>query len=182
MDQLERNSTETPEFLKAINSGSREAYDALFRVYYESMLLYALKILPYIEAAEDVVQGVFVSIWEHRVQFDHHKSIKRYLLTAVKNAALSLLRHPRHSHISLDDVHGLTMDIEEVFPFVEEEIYSLMFDAIDRLPDRCREVMLLSLDGKTNFEIADMLGVSVDTVKTQKQRAKAKLSKLLGKT
>ena len=53
----------------------------------------------------------------------------------------------------------------------EEEVYRLLFRAIDKLPTRCREVFLLHMDGKKNEEIATLLGISIETVKTQKKRA-----------
>ena len=53
----------------------------------------------------------------------------------------------------------------------EEEVYRLLFRAIDKLPTRCREIFLLHMDGKKNEEIATALGISIETVKTQKKRA-----------
>ena len=64
----------------------------------------------------------------------------------------------------------------------EEEIYRLLFELIDKLPLRCREIFLLYMEGKRNEEIAGMLSLSVETVKTQKKRAMAFIRENLDKS
>lgn len=62
----------------------------------------------------------------------------------------------------------------------EEEVYRLLFRAIDKLPARCREIFLLHMDGKKNEEIATVLGISIETVKTQKKRAIQSIKEQMG--
>ena len=62
----------------------------------------------------------------------------------------------------------------------EEEVYRLLFRAIDKLPTRCREIFLLHMDGKKNEEIATALGISIETVKTQKKRAIQSIKEQMG--
>ena len=62
----------------------------------------------------------------------------------------------------------------------EEEVYRLLFKSIDQLPPRCREIFVLQMEGKKNEEIAQTLGLSIETVKTQKKRAVQAIKKRMG--
>ncbi len=167
-------------FLARINQGDIAAYDTLYKTYYELMTLYAFRLTNDAVLAEDVVQDVFTSIWERRVQFADYRAIRPYLYRAVHNECVNHNIHPRSRQIAIDE--GLFAESIGHAPdtsFMEEEIYRLLFAAIDRLPKRCREVMLKSLEGKKNGEISEEMELSVETVKTQKRRGLTTLRKLL---
>ena len=159
-------------FLQEINERRVEAYKRLYDEFYPALVVYASTFVASDQVAEDIVQELFVTMWEKQVTFISFLAFKTYLYKYIKNAALIYLKH--------QDVEGRYVEsLRESATedsFMEEEInkeeeYRLLFQAIDELPPRCREIFLLSLEGKKNKEIAEMLQVSTETIKTQKMRA-----------
>lgn len=167
-------------FLSLLNRGDVKAYNSLYEKYYGLMVLYAYKLTGQKALAEDIVQDVFTSIWASHVQFADYRSIRTYLYHSVRNYCINHNIHPRSRQVALDE-DGLAdrLGCDPEMPFVEEEIYKLMFGAIDKLPKRCREVMLKSLEGKKNIEISKEMSLSADTIKTQKRRGLHALRRML---
>ena len=148
----------------------------LYNDYYKALVLYGMKILDDNQAAsEDIVQDVFSILWHKDLKFNSLVQLKVYLYNSVRNNCIDYLKH---HHIELkyvdkvkrENPHFYVEDNkEEAFG---EEIYRQLFEAIEPLTPRQLKVFLLAMDGKPNREIAKKLGISVDTVKTQKRRAK----------
>lgn len=168
-------------FLQEINERRVEAYRRLYDEFYPALVVYASTYVASDQVAEDIVQELFVTMWERQVTFISYPAFKSYLYTYIRNAAFNYLKH--------QDVEGRYADVlkknaeeEELMDEVvdREEEYRLLFLAIDELPPRCREIFLLSLEGKKNKEIAEMLQVSVETIKTQKMRAMKYLKDHMG--
>jgi len=111
-------------------------------------------------------------------------SFRVYLYNSVRNASLDYLKHKDVEGNYLQkmlDSHSTTFRMEEEEEgFFSEEVYRQLLQTIDALPDRCREVFLMYMEGKKNEEIATALHVSLETVKTQKKRAMSFLRKKLG--
>ena len=100
---------------------------------------------------------------------------------SVKNASLNHLKHKNVEEkylasLNLED-EGDDIDLK----MMEEELYRLLFKTIDELPDKCRNIFLLHLEGKGNEEIALLLNLSILTVKTQKKRAMSYIRERLGR-
>lgn len=169
-------------FLSLLNKGDVKAYNSLYKKYYGLMVLYAYKLTNERELSEDIAQDIFVSIWGSRVQFADYRGIRSYLYRAVRNYCINHSIHPRSRQVEINEnvLTGQFCD-ELDMSFVEEEIYALMFGAIDRLPRRCREVMLKTLEGKKNSEISVEMSLSMETVKTQKRRGLDALRRMIGK-
>ena len=168
-------------FLQKINDRQVEAYRILYDEYYPALVVYASTFLASDEVAEDIVQELFVSMWEKRVTFVSFPAFKTYLYKFIKNSALNYLKHQgvegRYKEALQNNLSDEELDEEELD---REEEYRHLFQAIDKLPSRCREIFLLSLEGKKNKEIAEMLQISTETIKTQKIRAINRLKKYSG--
>ena len=172
-----------PHLLSLLNAGDIKAYDFLYKKYYGLIVLYAYKLTNDHAMAEDIVQDIFISIWKNRVQFANDRSIPFYLYRSVRNYYVNHRLHPRSRQIEIDEealINYCDYDDPNTL-FMEEEIYTFMFEAIDQLPKRCREVMLKVLEGKKNMEIAVEMSLSIETVKTQKKRGIDILRKILDK-
>lgn len=142
----------------------------LFRYHYRPLCIFALHYLKDIDASEDVVQEAFGLLWEKLSAGEKVVNQKGYLYSTVKNRSLDILRKRglTGEAISLD---GSVDDIEE--PTVEDaEVEARLWTAIDTLPEKCREIFLMSKrDGLKQEEIASELGISLQTVKNQVSKA-----------
>lgn len=153
---------------KAILEGRPEAFERLFRVYYEDLCTYCQGILDDPVKAEDVVQDTFVYLWDHRKCIKIQVSLKAYLFHSVRHGALKVLRRQlmeqRHTPYLVEFIENL-----EQTEFSEEELADLekVRQAIDNLPAQCKTVFLKSrLEDKSYKQIAEELGISSNTVKT----------------
>ncbi len=158
-------------FIEAINRQEPKAYQTLYRLYYRALVNYAMRFISKQDEAEDVVQDLFVSMWNKKIQFVSYVSFRTYLYNAVYNAVLNVIKHQEVEQRYVDLVKN---EDELEFPeadYQKEEIYRQLYLAIDRLPKKCREILLMYMDGKKNEEIAQILSISIETVKTQKKRA-----------
>ena len=159
--------------LKAIKEGYTKSFELLFRKYYQGLCNYCMGILGDAEKTEDVVQDAFVYLWENRRRINIKTSLKSYLYQSVRHGALKVIRSQplEQRHIS-----RLTEFIEylEQSEFSEEELSGLqkVEQAIEELPSQCKSVFLMSLvDEKSYKQIADELGISLNTVKTHISKA-----------
>lgn len=175
MSQLEDN------ILYSLNNKSKKAFKILFDTYYNSLVLFACKYVNEIPMAEDIVQDIFVSVWDKEEKFLSIPSIKTYLYNSVRNTCMNIHRHRKveekyksHTLFTQDDIDDI--DAMEI----ENEVYRKLFAAIEELPEKCKEVFNLHLNGKSNDQIANILRISRNTAKAQKVKAKRILKEKLG--
>lgn len=149
-------------------------FEAYFRRLYLPLGMYALRIVDDADVAEDMVQEAFMNTWERLEGGLEISNFKAFMYRSVRNECLSYLS-------SLKEKVG-----EEFIPEAgEEEIDTSFRDAriwkaIDELPEKCREIFLMSKrDGYSNEEIADELGISIKTVKNHMTEAFSRLREAL---
>lgn len=145
-------------------------FEALFKALYLPLGMYAMRIVGDADDAEDVVTEAFAKAWQSVQSGAEIDNFKAFIYRAVRNECISFLRR-----------RGTTVG-EEFIPEVDDEAVDTserdarLWRAIDRLPERCRRVFLLSKrDGLSNDEIAAELGISVKTVKNQMTKAYSRL-------
>jgi len=149
--------------------------ESLFLENYKDLCIYAYYYLKDINEAEDVVQDIFVKIMEHG-KIDEIENAKSYLKIAVKNASLKKIHVKRKDReneqfVSKDSLFYSEQNTEA------QELEALkkkadLYKQIDMLPTQCRKIFLLCvLDGLKYKEAADILNISVNTVKTQIKKA-----------
>lgn len=146
----------------------------LFARHYRPLCLYALHYVGADDAAEDIVQECFVSLWQHAP-----RNPRSFLYTAVRNRCIDHLRRARLDTVDVapHDLEGFISD-DEARCRSEQE--ARLWEAIDRLPERCRQVFLMSKrDGMRYKEIAAELNISERTVEHQVAKAMQKLNRLL---
>lgn len=172
--------------IEKINKLDAITFRLLYKKYYRALVGYAMQVTGEAGAAEDIVQELFSVVWERRIPFQSIAIFKVYLYNSTRNASLDYLRHKNVESDYLQKVEETyrTYELEEEDgdDFFDEEIYRKLFKTIDELPERCREVFLMHMEGKKNEEIANALHISLETVKTQKKRAMSFLRKKLGST
>ena len=153
-----------------IKCGHLRAFEALFRQYYPSMCVIAGKLVANREVAEDIVQDVFIRLWEKKAEYDKIPDFRTFLYVAVRNLCYNYLRDKKKtidfSQIELSDKQ---LSFQE--QLIQEETYRLISNAIAELPVQSGKIMRLALEGKQNKEISEILGIAVTTVKTLKYNA-----------
>ena len=147
----------------------------VFSRYYQPLCLFAFQYVEDRELAADIVQECLAKLWQIRGGFLYDHQVKSYLYIAVRNKALNELEHRRVQSDYADMVRQRSQELFFDNSLVEQETYRLLFEAIDNLPPRMREVILLVLEGKKNAEIARQMNDSVETVRTLRKLAYQKL-------
>ena len=167
--------------IKHINRGNKRAFRALFDHYFNALAAFGYKYVMDPPIVEDMVQEVFISCWEKRGDFNHINALKSFLYTSVKNKCLN---HLKHQAVQKKHENSLIYELESDHHFtshvIEEETFNLLHAEIKDLPRSAQAIMMLALNGLKNQEIADELGVSMNTVKTQKKIAYSKLKDRMG--
>ena len=133
--------------------------------------MYALHFVTRQDVAEDIVQELFVTMWNKQMVFLSYPSFKTYLYTSVRNAAFDYLKHQDIKQRYAEQWAALHEEERRATAAFDEEVYRQLYKAIDRLAPKCREIFLMAMDGKRNEEIAETLHIAIETVKTQKKRA-----------
>ena len=159
-------------------------FDSFFRSHYQTLCYFAYSYLNNKEMAEDIVQNIFVSLFNSQdKRFDNEKHLKYFLYKSIKNSCINELKKVT---VELNTYEFLSLDIDNESDFdifqsiVRAETYQEILYAIDLLPERCGEVFKLAyLDMLSNEEIAQQLSISINTVKAQKNNAKKLLQKHL---
>lgn len=155
--------------------GDIDAFGILFKKHYKSLFISALLLVKDEKVAEDVVQDVFLKIWNKRGELELVANFSSYLYISVKNACLDQLRKIKYN----DDVSEVEISDTSLDPFHSVRIKELskhLQEATDSLPAQCKIIFeMVYVDGKKYQEVADELGVSINTVKTQVKRALEKM-------
>lgn len=153
---------------------SYSSLEHLFRVYYKRLCYYASEFVGNIHEAEDIVQDSFIKFWNRKTEFSDERSVKNFLYVTVKNACLNTIRHNQvvQKHENEETKHNHTNANEVLNLLIKAEVLNELYHAIDSLPEGCQKIFKLSyFEELRNGEIADLLNVSINTVKTQKYRA-----------
>lgn len=161
-------------YITEFNKGNVTAFSHFYHLFYTRLCYFAEGLIADQTAAEDIVEEVFVKLWNKRGNFETEKNIRAFLFISTKNACLDFLRHERSVEQSREAWQYLAADQEDYVlnRIIESEVITTIYDAIERLPTKCRKIFKMSyLDSMKNQEIATRLGISVNTVKNQKVRA-----------
>ena len=168
------------EWIAGIRAGDPSAFERAFRAYYPQLCAYAYGRVRSREAAEELVEDVFTRIWEDRGRLRIRLSLKNYLYTAVRNHAISFLRHCVVERRWEEGVAGAapekhaTNDGER---HVETEaLDGAVREIIAGLPERSRLALTLRWQRQLSYaEVAEVMGVSVKAVELHISRGLAAL-------
>ena len=159
------------QFLQRINTKQTEAFRELFSEFYNSLVLFAMGFVEQQDVAEDIVQETFITVWENKKTFNSYQGLKAYLYELVQNKCTNYLKHRQVEDKYASYVKTTGEEAEGDYSLMQEEIYRELYMAVRELPEKCQRVFELHLEGKKNDEIAEILGISVLTVKSHKQNA-----------
>lgn len=160
------------------------AFEQIYVTYFPRLIRFAETYLLNREEAENTVQDMFMSLWEHRKETPFHGDVTAYLFIILKNRCIDILRkNVRNSSTSLSDIQREELNYKlyslEAFDTDElsfSELQKAVTLAVEVLPERCREIFRLSrIHGMNNREIARKLHISPNTVENQISIALKKL-------
>lgn len=173
--------------MKKLREDDRELI--LFRELYKAnapiLIFYAGKYVD-MPTAEDLVQDVFLKIWQKKTFLILREGIKTYLYRSVQHACLDYLKHQEVESCYVDSVMT-RLKIQEIYYndnpqslFQEDERLTQIYKEVDKLPERCREIfMMCYLEERKTSEIASLLNLSTRTVEAQLYKALKTLRSIL---
>lgn len=153
---------------------SEKEFDIYFRNLYLPLGMFALRIVNDADIAEELVANTFAKSWQRIYEGGKIDNFKAYMYQSVRNECLSFIRNKKESE-GLENIHQVD---EETIDTSERD--AKIWKAIEELPNKCRQVFLLSKrDGLSNEEIAEEMGISIKTVKNQMTKAFSRLREAL---
>lgn len=151
-----------------------QAFERFFKEHFVALCAFANKYIRNTDSSKEIVHDVFINVWEKRQSMVEERSVKSYLYTSVKNRCLNYLRDNRKFNKSSDaaELRDEIGDNHHEEMMEAAELESRIDLVIRQLPDKCREVFVLSrFEEKKYSEIAEKLNLSVKTVEAHMSKA-----------
>lgn len=165
--------------------GNIKAFEAVFNNYYNGLIYFATSYLKNREDATDIIQSVFLTLWERKATLQQNTNLTAYLFTNTRNQCLNYLNHlkAKSNYLSFqehnwNDLQLNIYALEEFNPseLEYEELEKKLQKALDSMPEDCSGIFRMSrFDGLKYAEIAEKLGISVKTVEKKMSIALAHL-------
>ncbi len=167
-----------------------QEFETIYVTHHSRMLRFAQEYVNSKEDAENIVHDIFLELWDNKSNLLVHTNIFSFLFTSVKNRCIDFLRHKTtveksKSQILYETNNLFKFNLESLEAiddkvFSEQNIEEIIQDAINSLPEKCREIFILNkIQGKKQKEIAKLLDISINTVEAQMAIAYKKLRELL---
>ena len=172
------------EWASAIRNGDEKAFEKLFRTYTKKLCNFADQYVDSSEVAEEIVQDVFLEIWDNRRGWEPNKNVRAYLYKSVRNSALDYLKHEDVVETWKKEAgvkaHNLTKSPGDHLR--QKELGRSIQDAMAELSERQRVVFILARRHEMTYkEVAETLDISVKTVETHISEALKRLRAALNK-
>ena len=164
---------------KSLSHSTREAqFELVYKTYFKRLYAYAKVICDSQELAKDVVADFFFNLWKNQTDLQSIENLETYCFVSVKNQCVHALTKQKKGKAAVSD-EVLEQAVELLNPeevLLEKELRQKMDHVIASLPDQCQLIFRMSREkGLKHQQIAEELGISVDTIKTQLSRAQKKL-------
>jgi RNA polymerase sigma-70 factor (family 1) len=147
-------------------------YIKVYQTFYPALCFFARRMIKDGPAAEDIVTDIFVKYWEKQFEFKTVYNVKAFLYISTRNACLNHINKVNYQSRIREGIQHVT---GEIWSSLNECIYNdvlyLVFTIINELPEKCKQVMLLSFfNGEKSSEVAEQMNISIHTVRNQKAR------------
>lgn len=164
-----------------LHAGDKKAFDILYERYWKRLFVYAYKIFEDQLICEDIVQEVFVRLWE-RSREVKIEELESYLFRATKYQVLNALRNMKRTLPYEDILPNFPAEERVELVYEAEEAALLIEESVKGLPVKCQEIFMMSRwEELSNREIAEKLSLSVRTVESQLYKALKLIKKDLSK-
>ena len=177
----EKNSKmKADELFDHVKAGDQKAFELLFSIFFARLNDFARRVVKDDTISQDIVQDVFVKVWEIKSQIES-LHLEAYLFRLVRNRCIDYINHLKVVNNRMNEIR-ISSKYEELYridfignePYllIEQELKSKIEKTIQGLPDRCREVFILSrMNGLKNKEIAEKLDINIKNVERHLNRA-----------
>ena len=176
------------KIIKRINKGDAKAFEQLYSIFYVYLCAVATKYIYNAEIAKEIVNDVFLSVWDNRETL--LSPVKPYLVKATRNRCLNHLRKQRLQELPLTDIQEQMLSIQEQLLAEDQHPLALLenkefeqsvFEAIQKLPPKCRDIFMQYVyENKSYEEIAEANSLASSTVRVQIKIAITKLKDMFG--
>ena len=159
------------DLIRKVAAGNEVAFKQVYHHFYKKLLQFAFVLTKNKEAAEELVEDVFIKIWKNKHNAGSIRNLKVYLYTATKNTCLNYLSSKANENIS-KPFHAINIELSDsICPeqlLIYQETFSKIKSAIETLPPRCKMIFkLIREDGLKYKEVAEILNLSPHTVDAQ---------------
>lgn len=152
--------------------GDEEELKHFYLLYFPHFLSFALQYVSEEDQCRDIVQDVFINYWEKHADFTDIISLKVFFYRSIRNRCLNEIRNQQlRQPVEVKEISELFSENTLEENVIREEVAILVRQQIAKLNKQEQKVLRLSLQGHTNQEIAEILSLSINTVKTHKLRA-----------
>lgn len=176
----EKGRRHVDELFELIKLGDQKALELLFAIYFPRLNDFACKVVRDDVISQDIVQEVFVKIWEKRAEIEPI-NLEAFLFRLVRNRCIDYIKHlkvinNRMQEIQIsskyEELYRIDFVGDEPYVLIEQELKQKIEKTIESLPERCREVFILSrMNGLKNKEIAEKLDINIKNVERHLSRA-----------
>lgn len=167
---------EDKALIALLRKNDRNAYSILFDKYFERLFSFAVHVVFREDVANDIVQEIFIHLYEKSETLNYDDSLKSYLFNSVRNRCFNYLRDRKVEDRRLNLYTEACIWSENVELIEEDDVLQQVRRAMEGLPDKCREICHLRFfEGQKFEEIAEALGASESTVRVQVARGMEKM-------
>lgn len=168
------------ELLERLSTGDKNAFNELYHLYREPAIRFCNSILKDAEESENIVQEVFIKVWNKRSGIKPELNFTSYLFTIIKNRVFDHLKEIKKNTLLKEMYWKNIMEYKVLDNDVQEERLSKVKKAVENLSEKRKEIIKLNYEeGKSYEEIANQLNISKNTVKNQLVKAKQIIRKQL---
>ncbi|MCF6361479.1 MAG: sigma-70 family RNA polymerase sigma factor [Cyclobacteriaceae bacterium] len=161
-----------------LKKGNREAFRVFFDAHYRQLCNYIVSFTSDFKEAEDIVQTSYIKLWTGRSEIKIHTSLKSYLYKIAYNIYIDQYRKNKKEELFFDALKHEALAEQITY---EEDVWhkktAYLVKAIETLPPRCKEILLLKQEGLKYAKIASKLNISIKTVEVQMGIAFTKIRK-----
>lgn len=169
------------QLMRAMADGDVRALNEIYTRYGPMLLGFLRARVSDPQLAEELLQDVMLAVWENAASFEGRSKVKTWLLVIARNRAINAYRRRQVSVIDIQEAYSLqSEDTGPVEALMRGDAQDVVRDALQQLPEAHREVLVLVFYHQlTGPEVAEVLGISVGTVKSRLHRAKEALRHIL---
>lgn len=171
---------ESNHLFQKVRLNDMVAFEILFKKLYPRLIVFAAKVVKDCDIAKDIVQEVFLKVWEKRKRIDP-VNIEAFIFKTLRNQCITHIKHLRvvenvkskvNILIETEELYRIDFMRNEPYILIEKELEQEIERTLKELPERCREVFIMSrIDGLKNREIAERLRINIKNVERHITRA-----------